>query len=87
MPPPDRPHLALRPLWLCRTCGAPWPCPEARLTLVGEYATDPVGLSVYLCGVLHETTADLHRLHPDHRLDPAALFDRFLGWARRRATP
>ncbi|MFD2766612.1 hypothetical protein [Micromonospora eburnea] len=85
--PSTRPHLPLRPLWLCRVCAAPWPCAAARLALVTEYATDPVGLNVYLCGVLYEATADLHRLHPDDGPDPAVLFDRFLAWARRRATP
>ncbi|MEU2614467.1 hypothetical protein ABZ570_23225 [Micromonospora sp. NPDC007271] len=79
--------MPLRPLWVCRACAAPWPCAAARLALVAEYAADPVGLSVYLCGVLHEATADLYRLHPDDAPAPAALFDRFLSWARRRGTP
>ncbi|MEU8260902.1 hypothetical protein AB0C02_09820 [Micromonospora sp. NPDC048999] len=83
---PARPHLPLRPLWLCRVCAAPWPCAAARLSLTAEYAADPIGLSVYLCGVLYEATADLHRLNPDDAPDPAALFDRFLAWARRRST-
>ncbi|MFE9200975.1 hypothetical protein [Micromonospora sp. NPDC007230] len=84
---PARPHLPLRPLWLCRSCATPWPCAAARLTLVREYADDPVALAVYLCGVLHEATADLYLLHPNDPPDPAALFDRFLGWARRRGVP
>lgn len=63
---PCRPHLPLRPLWLCRVCAAPWPCPVARLTLRQEYAHDRVGLSVYP--------------------EAAALFTRFLGWARPRDT-
>ncbi|WP_432955810.1 hypothetical protein [Micromonospora haikouensis] len=80
--PPPTPHAALRPLWLCRACAAPWPCAVARLTLRREYAHDKVGLHVYLCTVLHEATADLYRLRPHDGLDPRALFDRFLGWAR-----
>ncbi|MEV0806938.1 hypothetical protein [Micromonospora sp. NPDC050200] len=79
----DRPHLPLRPLWLCRVCAAPWPCATARLALVAEYAHDRVALSVYLCTVLYDAAADLHRLHPHDGPDPAALFARFLGWVPR----
>ncbi|MBG6101047.1 MULTISPECIES: hypothetical protein [Micromonospora] len=85
--PVPRPHLPLRPLWLCRVCAAPWPCPVARLTLRREYAHDRIGLSVYLCSVLHEAAADLYRLNPHDGPDPAALFTRFLGWARPRHLP
>ncbi|MEU7585992.1 hypothetical protein AB0A95_06790 [Micromonospora sp. NPDC049230] len=81
---PRRPHLALRPLWLCRVCAAPWPCPVARLTLRQEYAHDRVGLSVHLCAVLHEAATDRYRLNPHDGPDPAVLFTRFLGWARPR---
>ncbi|MDG4794295.1 hypothetical protein [Micromonospora sp. WMMD1082] len=81
---PARPHLPLRPLWLCRVCAAPWPCATARLTLVAEYADDRIALSIYLCAVLHEATADLYRLHPDDGPEPTALFARFLAWVPRR---
>ncbi|MER5458185.1 hypothetical protein ABT008_25765 [Micromonospora sp. NPDC002389] len=80
---PVRPHLALRPLWLCRVCAAPWPCATARLALVAEYAHDRVALSVYLCAVLHDATADLYRLNPHDGPTPAALFARFLAWVPR----
>ncbi|WP_243715765.1 hypothetical protein [Micromonospora sp. KC207] len=79
---PEAAHTALRPLWLCRACAAPWPCAFARLTLRQEYAHDKIGLHVYLCAVLHEATADLYRLHPHDGPDPRSLFDRFLGWVR-----
>ncbi|MFE9916144.1 hypothetical protein ACFYPG_13405 [Micromonospora sp. NPDC005553] len=79
-----RPHLPLRPLWLCRVCAAPWPCPIARLALRQEYAHDRIGLSIYLCTVLHEAAHDLYLLNPHDGPDPAALFTRFLGWARPR---
>lgn len=84
---PDRSHLPLRPLWLCRTCAAPWPCAPARLALVAEYAHDRVALSVYLCTVLHDAAADLYRLHPHDGPDPVALFARFLAWAPRGHPP
>ncbi|MET7960704.1 hypothetical protein ABZ356_07565 [Micromonospora zamorensis] len=82
--PLRRPHLPLRPLWLCRICAAPWPCPVARLTLHQEYAHDRIALSIYLCAVLHDAASDLYRLNPHDGPDPAALFARFLGWAAPR---
>ncbi|MFC0004330.1 hypothetical protein [Micromonospora siamensis] len=75
------PHTPLRPLWLCRSCAAPWPCAPARLRLIQEYADDRVALLVYLGGMLHDAAGELHRLHPDDGPDPARLFARFLGWA------
>jgi hypothetical protein len=77
-------HTALRPLWLCRRCGQPWPCATARLTLKAEYAEDRVGLCVYLSAVLHEAVADLYRLNPHDMPTPEALFTRFIAWAPRR---
>ncbi|MGN9804301.1 hypothetical protein [Micromonospora sp. L32] len=83
---PPRPHLPIRPLWLCRICAAPWPCATARLTLLREYAHDRVALLVYLGGLLHDAAGQLHTLNPHEYPKPAQLFDRFLGWAlpRRR---
>ncbi|MFI6823545.1 hypothetical protein ACIBJE_21730 [Micromonospora sp. NPDC050187] len=43
-----------------------------------------MNVSVHLCALLHEATADLYRLNPDDGPGPAALFARFLGWARVR---
>jgi hypothetical protein len=74
------PHLAVRPLWLCRACAAPWPCGPARRHLRREYAPDRVGLSVYLAGVLYEATADLLALGTE--VTPKELFERFLAWTR-----
>ncbi|SCG58049.1 hypothetical protein [Micromonospora coxensis] len=83
-----RPHLPLRPIWLCRSCALPWPCAAARLALAAEYAHDRVALSVYLCAVLHDAAGDLYRLNPHDSPDPAALFRRFLAWVPRlRADP
>jgi hypothetical protein len=84
LPASVRPHLPLRPLWLCRMCGTPWPCAIARLKLKGEYGDDRTGLSVHLCSVMHEAIGDLHRLDPQHPPDPCAVFDRFIAWAKPR---
>ena len=57
-------HLPMRPLWLCRRCGQPWPCGVAKLALVAEYEDAPVSLFLYLAGCLHDAIDDLHRLNP-----------------------
>ncbi|MFU8853425.1 hypothetical protein ACNAW0_20915 [Micromonospora sp. SL1-18] len=75
-------HTPIRPLWLCRACAAPWPCANARLTLLREYADDRVALLVYLGGMLHDAASELHTLHLDDGPAPGQLFTRFFGWAR-----
>ncbi|WP_407951716.1 SAM-dependent methyltransferase [Plantactinospora veratri] len=84
MPSVVRPHLPQRPIWLCRACVRPWPCPVARATLAVEYAADPVALHVYLATVLQEAIDDLCRLNPQPGPDPAAMYVRFLAWATPR---
>ncbi|WP_343443453.1 hypothetical protein [Micromonospora schwarzwaldensis] len=74
-----RPHVPMRPRWLCRVCAGPWPCQPARLLLLMDYRRDRVALSVYLASCLFEAAADLLNLNPD----PQELFDRFVGWAAR----
>lgn len=82
------PHTPLRPLWLCRACAAPWPYAPARLSLLHEHADDRVALLVYLGGMLHDATGELHRLNPHDGPEPGQLYARFLGWAiPRRTTP
>ncbi|MBQ1051595.1 hypothetical protein KBX50_24375 [Micromonospora sp. C51] len=78
-------HVPLRPLWLCPACAAPWPCAAARLTLLADYRDSPVALSIYLGGMLYDAVEDLYRLNPHDAPKPAALHDRFLGWAAPRA--
>ncbi|MFB9234071.1 hypothetical protein ACFFWC_00745 [Plantactinospora siamensis] len=80
--PPE--HLPLRPLWLCRACGQPWPCGRAKLALLTCYQDSRLNLLIYLAGLLHEAIDDLHRLHPSTTGDVRDLFDRFLGWPARR---
>lgn len=75
-----RPHVPMRPRWLCRVCAAAWPCPPARLLLGMEYRRDRVGLSVYMAGCLFDATADLIEISPHAVPSPAELFDRFLAW-------
>lgn len=70
----------MRPLWLCRRCGQPWPCGAAKLALLAEYREEQVSLFLYLAGCLHDAIDDLHRLNPTVTGSAADMFDRFLGW-------
>ncbi|WFF06219.1 hypothetical protein O7622_24670 [Micromonospora sp. WMMD1076] len=80
-----RPHLPMRPLWICKRCAHPWPCAEARLALLVEYANDRVALAVYLCEQLYDAAQELHRLNPYEAPSPQTLFARFVGWAPLRS--
>jgi hypothetical protein len=81
---PGRPHVPLRPLWLCRSCTAAWPCLTARNRLPVEYHADPVGLHRYLATMLQAAIDDLYRLNPDPGPDPAIMYARFLAWVGPR---
>ncbi|WP_239314096.1 hypothetical protein [Plantactinospora mayteni] len=66
-------------------CGAPWPCATARLSLLADYRSSHVALSIYLAGMLYNAVEDLHRLNPHGAPKPGALHDRFPDWAAPRA--
>ncbi|TBL27357.1 MULTISPECIES: flavin reductase [unclassified Micromonospora] len=74
-----RPHVAARPSWRCRVCGARWPCSAARLALLGEYRENRTGLLVYLGSMMYDAADDLAGTCP-----PETLAARFLTWARPR---
>ncbi|WP_073832920.1 hypothetical protein [Micromonospora sp. CB01531] len=77
-----RSHTPIRPIWLCRTCGNPWPCGDAKLALLAEYERDRVSLFVYLAGQLGDAMDDLAKLRAD-MLGSGELFGRFLSWPSR----
>ncbi|GAB1642005.1 hypothetical protein [Krasilnikovia sp. MM14-A1259] len=70
-------HTPGRPTWRCRQCGYPWPCRPAKTHLLTEYKYSPSALTIYLAAQMYDALTDLHR-----RDQPAALYDRFLSWAR-----
>lgn len=67
-------HVPDRPSWRCHHCGAAWPCEAVKADLVAT--TDPVGRVIYMNLYMIDAVAD----QPDG--DFAAIFDRFVGWAR-----
>ncbi|AVT35454.1 flavin reductase [Plantactinospora sp. BB1] len=69
-----RPHVHTRPLFLCRACGAKWPCQPARLVLLAMYQDDRQGLRMHLARKLLTALAD------QPRGDAVTLAVHFLGW-------
>ncbi|SDT77729.1 hypothetical protein [Actinoplanes derwentensis] len=76
---PGPEHLSDRPQWLCRVCGHPWPCTEARTALLTEYRAFPSLLKIYLSAQMYDALEDL-TTRGDH--PPLNLHDRFLAWAQ-----
>ena len=69
-------HPPLRPSWDCATCAQPWPCPPARVELGERYATDRIGLAVYVGMQLD------HAARESPAADPGDLYERFVAWTR-----
>lgn len=67
-------HVPRRPDWGCDSCGAPWPCGEARAGLLSDAGGSPVTLSLWMAGYLVEAIDDL----PDVRA--GVLRDQIMGW-------
>lgn len=66
-------HSPMRPLWLCRACGAPWPCSPARLSLLADFRISPTAVRVLLWLYLYSAAMDLRSLTPSTPPDPVAL--------------
>ena len=73
----DEKHLGERPTWICRVCGDPWPCADARRELCVEFRWFPSVFKIYMMGQMSEAAADLE---PDGGVLSADLYDRFLAW-------
>lgn len=73
-----RPHLPMRPAWLCRNCAAPWPCGPAQLDLVAEFYGHSIALAFYLASSMQEAVDDMYGL--GGRPDLVVMHTRFLGW-------
>ena len=54
------------------------------MALLAEYEGSRIALSLYLAAGLHEAIEDLRRQATNRTGDCADMFDRFLGWHRRR---
>ncbi|WP_433792698.1 hypothetical protein [Actinoplanes sp. CA-252034] len=72
-------HMAMRPSWDCRVCGAPWPCASAKVALSEEYRSFPSLLTLFLMSTYQEA-----REHLGYLGQPADLFERIVGWAQGR---
>ncbi|MFI5888818.1 hypothetical protein ACIA5D_01725 [Actinoplanes sp. NPDC051513] len=70
-------HLHDRPAWDCRICKQPWPCANARNTLLDEFRSFPSVLTIYLSTKMYDAMGDLG---PDVDSSPD-FYERFLSWA------
>src|SRR5690242_5893944 len=82
------PHSPLCPLWICRVDAQEWPCGPARYELSRWYRDDRTGLRMFMAELQTVALEDLWRLYGgDPPTTPQALYDRFVGWARRWRGP
>lgn len=73
-------HIAARPEWTCRTCGQPYPCPEARQWLAAVHQqTGQLGRVGY--ELLEKAVREL----PDATV--TELYDRFVRWTEPARQP
>ena len=79
---PEPEHLHDRPDWRCRVCGRPWPCHDARSSLLDEYRAYPSLLKIYLSAQMYEALDDFTARGD---APPLNLYERFLAWARDAA--
>lgn len=69
-------HVAVRPAWICGSCGKDWPCGPARVELAEEYGAERVSLSVQMAIQLGRAAHDLTSATPHE------LYERFVEWTR-----
>ena len=69
-------HTFLRPAWLCRDCGEPWPCDPAQERLLEDYRGDRTGLLLYLGSCWEWAESD------GVAYFTADTYGRFISWAR-----
>ena len=72
-------HGPRRPVWDCRGCGLPYPCPTERRTLTAEFAQAHLTLLVYLA-MHYEAAVDDSARVVDGPL-PDDLHQRFFAWS------
>jgi hypothetical protein len=70
-------HVHDRPAWDCRVCRQPWPCADARNTLLDEFRSFPSVLTIYLSCQMYDAMGDLGA----HTESAPAFYQRFLSWA------
>ena len=69
-------HQPFGPSWLCRGCGADWPCDTRKRELLAEFDGARVSLGLYLAGTFVVAVTDLGLLPAQQ------VYARFMGWAR-----
>ncbi len=75
--PPRAEHIRVRPSWNCAVCANPWPCADAKQTLLREFQRFRSVLTIFMATQMYDAFDDLATRG---RLPPARLYERFLGW-------
>ncbi len=75
--PREPEHIRVRPSWDCAACGRPWPCADAKRTLLREFGRFRSVLKVFMATQMYDAFDDLAARGA---LPPAHLHQRFLGW-------
>jgi hypothetical protein len=70
-------HAAVRPAWICGTCGQDWPCPPARTLLAEQYGAERVSLATQMAIQLGRAAGDLPATTTSRE-----LYERFVEWTR-----
>jgi hypothetical protein len=78
---PGTRHVPRRPAWVCVVCHQTWPCAPAKVDLCEEYGDQVTSLAIYLSVQMLDAIDDMSA---ERGPAPADLYDRFLGWGRRK---
>lgn len=71
-------HTAERPSWMCRVCGAAWPCDPAKKAMRDEAQRTYLGMLMW--GFMDDFINDI--ISDEHPNEFSTAFERFIGWTR-----
>ncbi|MGW4461446.1 hypothetical protein [Micromonospora sp. NPDC004704] len=76
-------HTPLQPLWICRVDAHPWPCADAKLSLIGAFLPfHQIELYLYLAIQFTTAVAELDAIvvEAGGDGDPYSLHASMIGW-------
>lgn len=74
-------HIPLTRIWICRSCGDPWPCIATQNATLAYFADSRATLRLLMTDLFARAADDLREL-------PAGMLrDRFIGWIGDHTEP